>query len=65
MLDRSARGTRLTDAGLLLYEHASRGIDALHDGELAMTSQQAVLKGRLRLSIPPSFEPSRGEAWRA
>src|SRR5258707_2338799 len=57
LLERSARGTRLTDAGLLLYEHASRGIDALHDGELAVTSQQAVLKGRLRLSIPPSFEP--------
>jgi DNA-binding transcriptional LysR family regulator len=57
LLERSARGTKLTDAGLLLYEHASRGIDALHEGELAVTSHQNVLKGRLRLSIPPSFEP--------
>lgn len=57
LLERSARGTKLTDAGHLLYEHASRGIDALHEGELAITSHQNVLRGRLRLSIPPSFEP--------
>lgn len=57
LLERSARGTKLTDAGMLLYEHASRGIDALHEAELAVTSHQHVLKGRLRLSIPPSFEP--------
>ncbi|MCJ7798013.1 MAG: LysR substrate-binding domain-containing protein [Thermoleophilia bacterium] len=57
LLERSARGTKLTDAGMLLYEHASRGIDALHEGELAVTSHRHVLKGRLRLSIPPSFEP--------
>lgn len=57
LLERSARGTKLTDAGMQLYEHASRGIDALHEGELAVTSHQHVLKGRLRLSIPPSFEP--------
>lgn len=57
LLERSARGTKLTDAGMLLYEHASRGVDALHEAELAVTSHQNVLKGRLRLSIPPSFEP--------
>lgn len=57
LLERSARGTKLTDAGMRLYEHASRGIDALQDGELAVTSHRHILKGRLRLSIPPSFEP--------
>jgi len=57
LLERSARGTKLTEAGMQLYEHASRGIDALHDGELAVTSRKAALAGRLRLSIPPSFEP--------
>ncbi len=57
LLERSARGAKLTDAGMRLYEHASRGIDALHDGELSVTSHHNVLKGRLRLSIPPSFEP--------
>jgi DNA-binding transcriptional LysR family regulator len=57
LLERSARGTTLTDAGMRLYEHASRGIDALQEGELAVTSHRHVLKGRLRLSIPPAFEP--------
>ena len=57
LLERGARGTKLTDAGMLLYEHASRGIDALREGELAVTSRNHVLKGRLRLSLPPSFEP--------
>lgn len=57
LLERSARGAKLTDAGMELYEHASRGVDALEEGELAVTSHRHVLKGRLRLSIPPSFEP--------
>lgn len=57
LLERSARGTKLTDAGMQLYEHASRGVDALQEGELAVTSRRHVLSGRLRLSIPPSFEP--------
>jgi DNA-binding transcriptional LysR family regulator len=57
LLERSARGTRLTDAGTRLYEHAGRGIEALHDAEQAVVSDQARLKGRLRLSLPPAFEP--------
>ena len=40
-----------------LYEFAIRGIEALNDGEYAVTSDQATLRGRLRLSIPPAFEP--------
>lgn len=57
LLERSVRGTRLTDAGARLYEHASRGIEALAEGEQAVMSDQAHLKGRLRLSLPPAFEP--------
>ena len=57
LLERSARGTKLTDAGTRLYEHASRGVEALHDGEVAVKSDQARLKGRLRISLPPGFEP--------
>lgn len=57
LLERSVRGTKLTDAGTRLYEHASRGIEALVEGEQAVVSDQARLKGRLRLSLPPSFEP--------
>lgn len=57
LLARSARGSTLTEAGTALYEHASRGIDALHEGHTAVTDRRRVLKGRLRISIPPSFEP--------
>ncbi|MGY2441011.1 LysR family transcriptional regulator [Pseudomonas sp. SDO52101_S400] len=57
LLERSVRGTKLTDSGMRLYEHASRGIEALIEGEQAVISDQAQLKGRLRLSLPPSFEP--------
>lgn len=57
LLERSVRGTRLTDAGARLYGHASRGIEALEDGERSLRDDQAQLKGRLRLSLPPAFEP--------
>ncbi|BDU21701.1 LysR family transcriptional regulator [Dyella sp. GSA-30] len=57
LLERSARGTKLTDAGTRLYEHASRGIEALLEAKQAVTSDQARLKGHLRLSLPTSFEP--------
>jgi DNA-binding transcriptional LysR family regulator len=57
LLERSARGTRLTDAGARLYEHASRGIDAFVEAEHAVRSDQARLRGRLRLSLPTAFEP--------
>jgi len=57
LLERSVRGSKLTDAGTRLYEHASRGIELLADAEQAVMSDEARLKGRLRLSLPPSFEP--------
>jgi DNA-binding transcriptional LysR family regulator len=57
LLERSARGTRLTDAGARLYEHASRGVETLNEAEQALRSHQARLQGRLRLSLPPGYEP--------
>jgi DNA-binding transcriptional LysR family regulator len=57
LLERSARGTKLTDAGARLYEHAGRGIEALLEAEQAVVSDQARLNGRLRLSLPQTFEP--------
>lgn len=57
LLERSTRGTRLTDAGTRLYEHALRGIEALGEAEEAVKSDQTRLKGRLRLSLPTAFEP--------
>jgi DNA-binding transcriptional LysR family regulator len=57
LLARSARGAKLTDAGTRLYEHASRGIEALLEAEQIVVSDQARLKGRLRLSFPPTVQP--------
>jgi DNA-binding transcriptional LysR family regulator len=57
LFERSARGVRLTEAGTRLYEHAVRGIELLSDAERAVRSDQVLLKGRLRLSVPPGFEP--------
>ncbi|GLS32662.1 DNA-binding transcriptional regulator, LysR family [Mesorhizobium albiziae] len=57
LLERSAKGTRLTDTGTRLYEHATRGIEALVEAEQAVISDQAHLRGRLRLSLPTAFEP--------
>jgi DNA-binding transcriptional LysR family regulator len=57
LLERSGRGAKLTDAGSRLYEHASRSIEALLEAEQAVVSDQARLQGRLRLSLPQTFEP--------
>lgn len=57
LLVRSVRGSKLTDAGARLYEYASRGIETLLDAEQAVVSDQARLKGRLRLSLPQTFQP--------
>ena len=57
LFERGARGVRLTDAGTRLYEHAVRAVESLDDAERALASDEAQLRGTLRLSIPPSFEP--------
>lgn len=57
LLERSARGAKLTDAGSRLYEHASRGIEAILEGKQAVVTDQAHPKGRLRLSLPQTVEP--------
>ncbi|MDC6082086.1 LysR family transcriptional regulator [Burkholderia cenocepacia] len=56
LLERSVRGTKLTDAGVRLYEHASRGIEALAEAKEAVISAQHQLKGFLRISLPPTFD---------
>jgi DNA-binding transcriptional LysR family regulator len=57
LLERSARGVTLTEAGTRLYEHASRGLELLQEGHDAVMSDQAHVQGKLRLSVPPSFSP--------
>jgi DNA-binding transcriptional LysR family regulator len=57
LLVRLAHGTKLTDAGTRLYEHAVRNIEALLDAEQAVLTDQTRLKGRLRISFPPTVQP--------
>ncbi len=57
LLERSVRGIHMTNAGARLYEYASRGIEVLQEAEQAVVSDQARLRGRLRLSLPTAFEP--------
>jgi len=57
LLERSTRKLRLTEAGEILYEFASRGLEEMNAGLLALSEQQQNLNGRLRLSLPPNFEP--------
>jgi DNA-binding transcriptional LysR family regulator len=57
LLVRSTRKLRLTEAGATLYEFVSRGVEEMDAGLLALSENEHDLRGRLRLSMPPSFEP--------
>ena len=57
LLERSTRKLRLTEPGATLYEFACRGVEEMEAGLLALSEQEQNLKGRLRLSLPPNFEP--------
>ena len=57
LLERSTRKLRLTEAGATLYEFVSRGVEEMDAGLLALLEKEQDLRGRLRLSMPPSFEP--------
>ncbi|MGA9219847.1 MAG: LysR family transcriptional regulator [Pseudomonas graminis] len=57
LVERSARGVKLTEAGTRLFEHATRGLELIQEGEDAVMSDQAHVQGKLRLSVPPSFSP--------
>ena len=57
LLERSTRKLRLTEAGATLHEFVSRGVEEMDAGLLALAEREQDLRGRLRLSMPPSFEP--------
>ncbi len=57
LLERTTRKLRLTEAGTILHEYVSRGVEEMDSGLLALSDKEEQIKGRLRLSIPPSFEP--------
>lgn len=57
LLERSTRQLRLTGAGSTLYEFVSRGLQEMDAGILALQDRESELRGALRLSLPPNFEP--------
>lgn len=57
LLARSTRHLRMTEAGATLYEFGSRGVEEMDAGLLALSEKEQDLRGRLRFSMPPSFEP--------
>lgn len=57
LLERKVTGVRLTDAGNRLFEATQRGVETLLEAEQTLISEQAQLRGRLRLSLPTTFSP--------
>lgn len=57
LLERSTRRLRLTEAGTTLFEFASRAVEEMDSGVLALQDRETELKGKLRISTPPHFEP--------
>jgi len=57
LLERSTRQLRLTEAGQALYSRAARGVEEMEAAVLAINERENELRGKLRLSIPPSFRP--------
>jgi DNA-binding transcriptional LysR family regulator len=57
LLERSTRQLRLTEAGSTLFEFATRAVEEIEAGELALQEREGDIRGKLRLSAPPNFEP--------
>ena len=57
LLERTAQGAKLTDAGSRFYDDVVRYIEGLAEAEHLTRADQVRLKGRLRVSLPPVFEP--------
>ncbi|VAW62949.1 Transcriptional regulator, LysR family [hydrothermal vent metagenome] len=52
LLERSTRKTRTTREGDILYQFASRGLEEINAGQLAIVNLNQNLEGSLRISIP-------------
>ncbi|MGE4338325.1 MAG: LysR substrate-binding domain-containing protein [Pigmentiphaga sp.] len=55
LLERSARGIRLTEAGERIYHHGQRVIEELEEAKAAIDSTQTVMTGQLRIASPLTF----------
>lgn len=57
LMERSTRHLRLNEAGNILFDYAVRGLQELSAAKLAIENREKELRGSLRLSLPPNFEP--------
>ncbi|WP_269583233.1 LysR family transcriptional regulator [Roseibium sp. Sym1] len=55
LIDRSHKPLRITEAGRLYFEHASKGISALAFANQVIRGKQEGLAGKLRISVPPNL----------
>jgi DNA-binding transcriptional LysR family regulator len=58
LLERSTRQLKLTEAGQLLYSRSRPMIETVEETQAELTSQQALLKGPLRVCIPNEIGPA-------
>ncbi|MFJ5417902.1 LysR family transcriptional regulator [Pectobacterium carotovorum] len=57
LLERTAKGCKVTEAGKKLLNHASSAMDILNDAEQFMVPDHPHITGRLRLTLPQSMGP--------
>lgn len=55
LLNRTTRRLSLTEPGRILYDRSQRGLEAIADAEMEVSSLQQVPRGRLRVNAPMSF----------
>lgn len=58
LLERSTRRLRLTEIGLEVLSRCQRGLEAFEEAQLLISSRHDEVRGRLRLSAPPSLTDS-------
>lgn len=58
LLERSTRRLRLTEIGQEILTQCQRGLEAFEDAQVLISNRQAEVRGRLRLSAPPSLTDS-------
>jgi DNA-binding transcriptional LysR family regulator len=58
LIRRTTRSLALTDAGEALYRRAAAIVEAVRDAERSVSMLDDRVRGRLRVSIPPTLPPS-------
>jgi len=56
LLRRTTRRLALTDAGSILYQHAKNVLEAARVAEASVHQEEGVIRGELRVSVPPIYE---------